>query len=71
MVKHITTVLLGDDGMWKYWIITNIFPDFSERNLNPLLPVLKKIHSHPSQDDIDCEVHIEIATMLSARGFQI
>lgn len=44
------------DDIWKYWIITSLLPLFSNTNIEPFLPAIKRIAENPTQNEIREEV---------------
>ena len=55
---ELVNILRGNDGIWKYWIISLVYSSPVAPN-SDLVNAIKHLAENPSRDDIDCEVDIE------------
>lgn len=56
----------NNDDIWKYWIIKELLPLFSYKNLKPIVPCLKRISSNPTRGEITEEVDYAASDFLNA-----
>ncbi|MDB3083823.1 DUF5071 domain-containing protein [Clostridioides difficile] len=52
----IMNVLSEDDDDWKYWIISCLLPLFVDKNLEPIIPLVKRIAEKPTKWECEAEV---------------
>jgi hypothetical protein len=65
-VPHLVSVLHGEDGVWKYWCITEIIRFMSSEAQEHLRPELERIALSPSENDVREEVNLAAKEALSA-----
>lgn len=56
-----------EDNIWKYYIIIDLLPLFTEANLRQLLPLLKRIAETPTSGECLEEVDLEAKEFLEKR----
>ncbi|WP_082498293.1 DUF5071 domain-containing protein [Chryseobacterium sp. Leaf180] len=62
LTPYLMEVLISNDGMWKYWILT-IFG--RETRDEVFLKEINRIATNPTRDEIDCEVDMEAQAILN------
>lgn len=69
LAPHILNVLRAEerDADWKYFIILGLAPLYSDANLPLILPAIRRIAEHPTQEEISSEVDEEAADFLRER----
>ncbi len=44
-----------DDAIWKYWILSNLLPRFTDQPSQEIILAIKRIAEHPTKDEISEE----------------
>lgn len=75
LIPLIIDVLRPDekDDIWKYWIIIDLMPLFSDENAEAVLPAIKRIAEAPTENERLEEVDAAAITFLremKGRGYQ-
>ena len=67
IVPHISAILRGTDGMWKYWTIELVVAQSSDEIFQAMRPDLGRLSDHPTPDDRDCEADLAARAALDTR----
>lgn len=51
IVPHIRAILLSDDAIWKFWILTELCPNLSPATLEELGPDVARLARNPTPAD--------------------
>ncbi len=65
LVEPVKAILRGDDGMWKYWIISMLVSVSGETVIVALEGELSRLVAHPSENDVRDEVDIAAKELLA------
>ncbi len=65
LVGPIQKILNGNDGIWKYWIISGLLTQVDVEVLTRLKPELQRLVTNPTEDDLLEEVNIEAQEVLN------
>lgn len=62
--KEIQTVFQSNDGMWKYWVISELIGSMPNEEEVKFLPLLQKLRENLSPNDVAEEVNLAIDALL-------
>lgn len=65
LVPHVRSILLTDDGEWKFWIVTCLLKEVMPEVLLLLKPDLERIRDYPTEDETYSEVNVEVNELLN------
>ena len=67
LVEPILTILKSDDEMWKYWIVSHLLYLVRSDVFRALSFKLNSMKLHPTDNEVDEEVHSATCELLMAR----
>lgn len=65
IVPHIRRVLVSDDSIWKYWVLSRLCGRLSPVDLVQLIPDIARLADQPSDEDVAEEVDVEARALLA------
>ncbi|MFC6759804.1 DUF5071 domain-containing protein [Sulfitobacter porphyrae] len=66
IVPHIRRVLVSDDSIWKYWVLSRLCSRLAPAVLVQLIPDITRLADQPSEDDMADEVDVEARSLLAS-----
>ena len=65
LVEPLREILEGEDGTWKYFTISHLFPKLRAEVLGKLMPDLQRLAASPTSSDISEEVNLAAKEVLN------
>ena len=65
IVPHIRRMLVSDDSVWKYWVLSRLCGRLSPVDLVQLIPDIARLADQPSDEDVAEEVDVEARALLA------
>lgn len=66
IVPHIRGVLLSDDAVWKYWVLSRLCSRIAPAVLAQLIPDITRLADQPSEHDRVEKVNAEASALLAS-----